>query len=31
MQDEELHQQILGRSSPWEVADVQLDDEAQVI
>ena len=31
MQDKELYQQILGLSSPWIVADVQLDDEAQEI
>ncbi len=31
MQDRELYQQILGLSSPWTVADVQLDHEAQEI
>ena len=31
MQDKELYQQILGLSSPWAVADVQLDLEAQEI
>lgn len=31
MQDKELYQQILGLSSPWTVADVQLDQEAQEI
>lgn len=31
MQDKELYQQILGLSSPWTVADVQLDHVAQEI
>jgi len=31
VQDKELYQQILGLSSPWAVADVQLDLEAQEI
>lgn len=31
MQDKELYQQILGLSSPWTVADVQIDHEAQEI
>lgn len=31
MQDKELYQQILGLSSPWTVADVQLDHEAEEI
>lgn len=31
MQDKELYQQILGLSSPWIVANVQLDNEAQEI
>lgn len=31
MQDKELYQHILGLSSPWTVADVQLDHEAEEI